>query len=192
MCAADAVTCSDLFISRGVDAAYQTILCEEGWPWTGRCTDCLQSEDRMDPTQPAATQTHSSVMVSWTGYLQECVCVWDQPHMFPCDGANVVDVFDLPLVLDHPHSDRVVANLWRDVALDLEAQVFEHQVSCSRCHSSSHWLLIGGLDGLDGFSPLVETTVWDLKLNTSNLPVAIPSKSESTLIGRRWSAGMEG
>lgn len=51
-------------------------------------------------------------------------------HVFPGDGANVVDVFDLSLVLDHPHGDRILTDLWSDVALDFEAQVFENQVSC--------------------------------------------------------------
>lgn len=50
--------------------------------------------------------------------------------MFPGDGAHIVDVLYLPLVFDHSHSDRILADLWRDVTLDLEAQVFEHQVSC--------------------------------------------------------------
>lgn len=50
--------------------------------------------------------------------------------MFPRDGANVVDIFDLSLMLDHPHGDRILTNLWGDVALDLKAQVSEHQVSC--------------------------------------------------------------
>lgn len=50
--------------------------------------------------------------------------------MFPCDGANIIDIFDLSLVLDHPHGDRILTNLRCKVALNLEAQVFEHQVSC--------------------------------------------------------------
>lgn len=48
--------------------------------------------------------------------------------MFPRNGANVVDVFDLPFVLDHSHRDGVVTNLRGDVPLDLEAQVFQHQI----------------------------------------------------------------
>lgn len=33
-------------------------------------------------------------------------------HMFPCDGTNIIDIFDLSLVLDHPHSNRILTNLW--------------------------------------------------------------------------------
>lgn len=51
-------------------------------------------------------------------------------YVFPSDGANVVDVLDLPPMLDHTHGDGIVTNLWGDVAVDLEAQVSEHQVSC--------------------------------------------------------------
>lgn len=50
-------------------------------------------------------------------------------HMFPCNGANVIDVFNLSLVLDHPYSNWIITNLWGNVALDLKAQVFEHQIS---------------------------------------------------------------
>lgn len=50
-------------------------------------------------------------------------------HVFPCDGADVIHIFYLSLVLDHSHSDGILTNLRGNVALNLEAQVFEHQVS---------------------------------------------------------------
>lgn len=49
-------------------------------------------------------------------------------HMFLGDGTDVVDVFDLPLVLHHPHGDGVLADLGGDVAFDPKAQVPEHQI----------------------------------------------------------------
>lgn len=59
-------------------------------------------------------------------------CGWDVisvcTHMFLRDGTNVVDVFDLPLVLHHPHGDRILANLWGNVAFDLKSQISEHQI----------------------------------------------------------------
>lgn len=32
-------------------------------------------------------------------------------HVFPCDGANVFDILDLPLVLHHTHGNGIVTNL---------------------------------------------------------------------------------
>lgn len=51
-------------------------------------------------------------------------------HVFPRDGANVVDIFYLAAMFHHPHGDRVLTDFWSDVQLDLEAQISEHQVSC--------------------------------------------------------------
>lgn len=50
--------------------------------------------------------------------------------MFSRDGADVLDIFDLAHVLDHPDSDGILANLRGDVAFHLKAEVFEHQISC--------------------------------------------------------------
>lgn len=49
-------------------------------------------------------------------------------HMFLGDGPNVVDVFDLPLVLHHPHGDGILTDLWGNVAFDLKSQISEHQI----------------------------------------------------------------
>lgn len=45
--------------------------------------------------------------------------------MLPRDGANIIDILDLSLVFYHPHGDRIITNLWSNVALDLKAQVFQ-------------------------------------------------------------------
>lgn len=126
------------------------------------------------------TSFHFAWLTAWT-------------HMFPRDGANIVDIFDLSLVLDHPHGDGILTNLWGDVALDLKAQVSEHQVSCQEHFKPGERRWRGG--GTFYVKNWRILAVWLSKIvmwHDKNQPVAMPSKSESTLRGLRWSAGMEG
>lgn len=91
--------------------------------------------------------------------------------MFLGDGANVADVFDLPLVLHHPHGDGILADLRGDVALNLKSQISEHQVPWEH-ENTDGWR--GGGGG-----------VGDTPCPGGVEPVAMPSKSESTRMGLR-------
>lgn len=51
-------------------------------------------------------------------------------HVLLGDAAHVSDVGDLPVVVDHGNSDRVLADLGGYIPLHLEAQVLQNQVTC--------------------------------------------------------------
>lgn len=118
--------------------------------------------------------------------------------MFPGYRPHVVDIFYLPLVFDHPHGDGIIADLRSDVALDFEAQLFEHMVACrgrierdegfrtDRQTDSITLYVPVNAEGTDAFGNIAD------EVSGTNQPVAMPSKRDSTLMGRRWAASMEG
>ena len=53
-------------------------------------------------------------------------------YMFPGDGAYIIDIVNLSLMLDHPHSNGVLTDLRNNVALHFEAKVFQNEDALRR------------------------------------------------------------
>lgn len=76
-----------------------------------------------------APQCHGTV--GW-GRGPEVCTVLEGTYVFLGDISDVANIHDLALVPHHAHSDRVLAHLGGDVAVHLDAQVFQHQQACGQ------------------------------------------------------------
>lgn len=99
----------------------------------------------------------------------------DFTHVFPGDGADVIHVLDIPLMLNHPHSNRILANLWSNVALDPEAEVFQHQVSYRDATAVKRRLRIRALSARQRRDELVFVHDWWTNLLRCRQRVRAPS-----------------